>query len=88
MNNTVPYKTLLVCVAVTFALTIGSYAHYSANPISARLGFATFVSVVPGVLTCAEFKWAGLPRSHWNAVTVYVVALVVTLVLRGWVRGW
>jgi hypothetical protein len=88
MTNQLPYKTLILCVAASFAATLTVYAIRAPNPITSRVPFAVLVSVFPGALTWAVFRWTRLSRSRWNAVSLYVIWFVVVMVVQGWIRTW
>lgn len=86
MNNQTPYKTLIACVIVTFVGILVIYMS-KGGPVTSRLGFAAFISVLPAVVAEVVLWW-GKRRSWGAAVGVYYAALAVLLVAQGWIRTW
>lgn len=67
-----PYLTLAICAAIGFCSLLIQYATRSLNPISSRLGYAVFSSVVPAV-------FALLAPKGLRATTIRTALLYVTL---------
>lgn len=55
-----PYSTLALCAAAGFALVLVLYALSSRNPVTSRLGFAVFSSLLPALVALAGlWLWRG-----------------------------
>jgi hypothetical protein len=79
-------KTITLCTVVTFILIIGVYALAATNPVTSRIAFAVFMSVVPGIATLLLFGATRRARSTGRVVLVYVVAHVALQALLAVVR--
>ena len=77
MTNSTLYKTLTICAVTAFIVIVGSYAIYSSNPISSRVHFGLFMSLIPALITVLAFRWTTLRRSRTAVVLVYVVDFVL-----------
>ncbi len=65
---------LLVACLIPFAGMLGLYAATSSNPVSSRLEFATFMSVVPALCTALLLR-VTKSSSSWRAVLLVYFAL-------------
>lgn len=78
---------IMVACLTTFAGILGVYAATAPNPVSSRLGFATFMSLVPAICTALLLRLTKSSAS-WGAVLfVYFALFVAEQLLWRWLHG-
>ena len=79
---------LMVTSLIAFDGILGLYAANASNPVSSRLGFATFMSLVPAVCTALLLRVTKSSTS-WRAVLFVYFAVFVAeqLLLWRWLHG-
>lgn len=82
MDNRELYLTLAAAAALTFAGILLLYASISVNPLSSRLAFGLFVSVVPAVGVVGVSKLTRLLMSRLGVVVIYLVLFVLFFLLQ------
>jgi len=86
-KGTTMIAKLLVASLIGFAAILGLYAAIASNPVSSRLGFATFMSLVPAVCTALLLRITKSSTS-WRAVLfVYLALFVAEQLLWRWLHG-
>ena len=86
-KGTTMIAKLMVASVIAFAGIVGLYAAIASNPVSSRLGFATFMSVVPAVCTALLLRVTKSSTS-WRAVLfVYFALFVAEQLLWRWLHG-
>lgn len=86
-KGTTMIEKLMVACLIAFAGILGLYAANASNPVSSRLGFATFMSLVPAVCTALLLRVTKSSTS-WRAVLfVYFALFVAEQLLWRWLHG-
>jgi hypothetical protein len=79
-------KIIVACL-IAFAGMLGLYAATASNPVSSRLAFAVFMSVIPGICT-ALLLWLIKSCNSWRAVLLaYFAVFVAEQLLWRWLHG-
>lgn len=85
-GTTMIAKLMLACL-IAFAGILGLYGANAPNPVRSRLGFATFMSLLPAVCT-ALFLRVTKSSTSWRAVLfVYFALFVAEQLLWRWFHG-
>lgn len=78
---------LIVACLIAFAGILALYAATASNPVSSRLAFAVFMSVVPAICTALLLRVIKSSNS-WGAVLLaYFALFVAEQLLWGWLHG-
>ena len=86
-KGTTMIAKLMVASVIAFAVILGQYAATASNPVSSRLGFATFMSLVPAVCAALLLRVTKSSTS-WRAVLfVYFALFVAEQRLWRWLHG-
>lgn len=78
---------IIVAGLMAFAGILGLYAATASNPVSSRLGFATFMSVVPAICTAFLLRVTKSSTSWGVVLLVYFALFVAEQILWGWLHG-
>lgn len=70
--------TFIFCLALNLVL--------GGNPFN-RIGYAVFVSVLPGLISLFVFRVSKRAATWKKVVTIYLVLFWLTIVLQGVLRG-
>lgn len=78
-------KLTIITIAV-FVFSLGVNALLGGNPFN-RIGYAVFVSVVPGLVSFILFKVSESRVTWLRIITVYLSLFVMTIILEGILRS-
>jgi len=88
MNNTTLYLTLVASAALGLLFILVFYASRpgNPNPVSSRVPYGVFMSLLPAVCALPVVKLTRIFVSWWGAVIVYVGLFVLTLIVQAYGR--
>jgi uncharacterized membrane protein len=77
-------KAISLCSIATFLLVLLLYALvFNLNPLN-RIGYAVFISVLPAILSLIIVRLYRFTTR--GAVVTYVILLLTTITIQGWIR--
>ena len=77
-------KAISLCSIATFLLALLLYALvFNLNPLN-RIGYVVFISVLPAILSLIIVRLYRF--SSRGAVVTYVILLLMTIAIQGWIR--
>jgi len=82
MNNKTLYLTLVASACLGFLFILALYGLRAPNPVSSRVAFGIFVSVLPALGTFLVLKITRLLVSWRGAVVIYVVLFALLTIIQ------
>jgi len=82
MNNRTLYLTLLASACLGFVSILTLYAVTAPNPVSSRLAFGIFLSLLPAVGAFVVLKFTKRLVSWRGAVFIYIALFVLLAVIQ------
>lgn len=76
--------TIITIAGFVFSLAVN--AILGGNPFN-RIGYALFVSVVPGIASFLLFRFRRLSATWLRVVTIYLLLFAMTIILQGVLRS-